>query len=241
MWNVSFNIVGFVFFVLAWLSVALIAFRIYNNLAGKPKVWKVALVIIVGMFSFSINWSAFDTVFQISILPLGVWILYAVLKGKEGKWQTYRLFAWLGFWANFIFLAATLVSSPIHATIYPADRPTTYLADITNASVVTSHPSGKSEVSLNKEALISELDQLSREMIMNIEWYNETYRNNMDSNKKEERFPYLLINYQEKWGSGMESTIYIENDGKGILISSAGKQYYFRSNNSILKEGGHGK
>jgi hypothetical protein len=237
LWNDSINIVGLVNEILTWGTIAFIAFLIYKRQSSKPRIWKVGLVILVGLFSFSVNWTIFDTLIRISILPLGVWILYAVLKGKETKWQTYRPFAWLGFWTNYIFLASTLLSLLIHSTIFPEDKPSTYIADITNASVVTTHPSGKSEMSLNKEALNSQLDQFSEEVIMNDVWYSETTR--FDSNERNERFPYLLINVQSKWGSGMTSTIYIEEDGQGILIATANKQYYFRSNSSILKEGEH--
>lgn len=238
MWNINFNIIVFLTELIAWVTIGFIAFHIYKKLTVKPRIWKLGLVILVGLFSFSINWTMFDTLIRISILPLGVWLLYAVLKGKEGRWQTYRGFAWLGFWANYIFMAATLISLPIHQAIYPPEKPSTYISDITNASVVTIHPTGNDTL-LNKEALISQVDQLNQDRIMSEVWYGEIYMNVEDSNKSNERFPYLLTDVKSKWGSGINSTIYIEEDGKGILISTADRQYYFRSDSSVLKEGRH--
>jgi hypothetical protein len=77
---------------------------------------------------------------------------------------------------------------------------------------------------------------LSRDRIMNEQWYEETYMKG-ESSKREERFPFLLIDYHPKWGSDIHSMIYIEADGKGILISASDKQLYFRSETSILREG----
>ncbi len=70
---------------------------------------------------------------------------------------------------------------------------------------------------------------------MSDDWYEETFLNVEDYEKKEQ-FPYLLVDYKSKWGSGLESMIYVEGDGKGILISTADQQYYYRSEMSTLKE-----
>ncbi len=235
MWNVTFDIIGFLIGLLTWGTIGYIAYRIYNKQTEKPRVWKVIFVIIVGLFSFSINWTMFNTLLKVSILPLGVWIIYVGLRGKEGRWQTYRRFAWLGFLANYIFLASTLVSMPIHSMIYPDTKASTYISNVQNASIVTIHPSADNMV-LNKETLLKQLDDLEQSRIMNEVWYEETYIST-DSNKRNERFPYLLIDAKPMWGSGKHSTIYIEEDGKGILISTSNKQVYFRSNSSVLKEG----
>ncbi|MCA1032537.1 hypothetical protein LCL95_16110 [Bacillus timonensis] len=235
MWDINFNIVQFVISILAWGTIGYIAYRIYTKQESKPRIWKIVFVMMVGLFSFSINLPFFDTIIKISILPLGVWILYAVLKGKAGRWEKYRRFAWLGFWANFIFLASTFISIPISYFAYPEDHPATYISDVSNASVVPIHPSAKDE-SLHKEVIINQLANFERERIINDVWYEETYMN-AEPSKQNERFPYLLINVKPKWGSGIKSMIYIENDGKGLLISTADKQYYFRSNSSVLMGG----
>ncbi|MGD6968301.1 hypothetical protein ACQCVP_17870 [Rossellomorea vietnamensis] len=235
MWDFHFSIIGFVTGFLAWAAIGFLAYRINRKQDVKPGLWKMALVIIAGLFSFSINWPMFGTVIRLSILPLGVWILYAVLKSKDGRWETYRRFAWLGFWANFIFLISAFISMPIHDAFYPEEKPSTYISNVRNASLIPIHPSA-GDRSLNKKVMTSQLDNFETDRIMSQEWYQETYMN-PDMNKKNERFPYLLIGVKPKWGSGIKSIIYIENDGKGMLISAAGKQSYFRAGTSIFKEG----
>ncbi|WP_456272506.1 hypothetical protein [Bacillus sp. AK031] len=234
MWNIDFSIIGFVTGFLAWGTVGYIAYSFYRKQEAKPRVWKIALVIVVGLFSFSINWPMFGMVIRLSILPLGVWIMYGVLKRKEGRWETYHRFAWLGFWANFIFLISTFISMPIHNAFYP-EKPLTYISNVSNAYLIPIHPSADDR-SLNKEVMRSQLNHFEKDKIMSEEWYEETYINT-DSNKQNERFPYLLMDMKPKWGSGVKSMIYIENDGKGILISTAENQFYFRVKTSIVKEG----
>ncbi len=109
----SFHIINFTLGLLAWMSIGLIAFRISQKKAVKLKVWKIIFVLYIGIFSFTINWPMFDAVVRIPVLPLGVWLLYFVLKQKEGRWEKYRSFAWLGFWANGMFLATTLLAVPL--------------------------------------------------------------------------------------------------------------------------------
>ena len=229
----NINIVFLVTGILAWGSIVFLAYRVYKNQTVKPKVWKILLVMFVGLFSFSINWNMFDTMLKFPILPLGVWILYFILKGREERWQTYRSFAWLGFWANFIFLASTLIAIPFHHMIYPKNEPSTYISNVDNASILTIHPSAK-DWSLNKESLLNQLHTMSQETIFSDQWYEDTYMNT-ESNKRNERFPYQLIGTSSKWGSGLETIIYIEDDGKGILLSTPQEQLYFRSEDSLIE------
>lgn len=178
----------------------------------------------------------FDTLIKFPILPLGVWILYFVLRGKNESWQTYRAFAWLGFWMNFLFLVSTLIAIPIHQIIYSKEEPSTYLSNIKNASITTIHPSAK-ESSFNKESLLTQLHTLQQGTIYSDQWYEDLYMN-PETEQRDERFPYQLIGTSSKWGSGIETMIFIEEDGKGILIATPRKQLYFRSEESVLEEGG---
>lgn len=233
--NFTFDAIATLSGILGWLVVGFFAYRNYKKLIVKPKIWKILIVICVGLFSFSINWNMLDTMIKLPILPLGVWILYFFLKGKDGRWQTYRSFAWLGFGANFIFLASTLISIPIHHVIYPKDEPSVYISNVENAFITNIHPSAKDR-SLNKESLQRQLDTLRQDTIYSVQWYEETYMN-PESNKRNERFPYQLIGTTSKWGSGIPTIIYIEDDGKGILLSTPKKQLYFRSEDSLLEGG----
>lgn len=230
----NINIVVLVTGILAWGSIIFLAYRVYRKQSVRPKVWKVLLVMIVGFFSFSINWNMFDTMIKFPILPLGVWILYFIFRGKEIGWQRYRPFAWLGFWANFIFLASALIAIPFHHMIYPKNEPSTYISNIDNASIVNIHPSAKDNRSVNKESLQKQLDTMSKEMIFSEQWYEDTYMN-IESNQRNERFPYQLIGTSSKWGSDLETIIYIEDDGQGILVSTPQEQLYFRSEDSLIE------
>jgi len=233
--NVNYNIIEILTAILGWLVIAFFAYRIYQKQIVKPKVWRIPLIILVGLFSFSINLSMFDMIFKLPILPLGVWILYFVFKGKDERWQTCRSFAWLGFGANFIFFASTLITILVHHVIYPKDELSVYISNIENASIINIHPSAKDR-SLNIASLLKQLDSMRPEAIYSNQWYRETYID-IESNKRNERFPYQVIGTSSKWGSGLQTLIYIEEDGKGILLSTPKKQLYFRSKDSLIEGG----
>lgn len=230
-----FNVIANICGVLGWSVISYFVYRTYKKQMVKPKVWKILFVLVVGLFSFTINWNMFDTMVKLPILPLGVWLLYFALKRKDKSWQTYRSFAWLGFFTNFIFLLSTLTAIPFHHMIYPENNPSTYISTIENASINLIHPSAKDR-SLNKEKLLEQLHTMRQETIFNDKWYEETYMND-ESNLRNERFPYQLIGSLPKWGSGFHTIIYIEDDGKGILLSTQKKQLYFRSEDSMIERG----
>ena len=74
---------------------------------------------------------------------------------------------------------------------------------------------------------------MRQEEVFSDQWYEDTYMT--ESNKRNERFPYQLIGTSSKWGSGLETIIYIEDDGKGILLSTPKEQLYFRSEDSFIE------
>ena len=145
----------------------------------------------------------------------------------------YRWFAWLGFSASFLFLAATLLAIPIHSLIYPQNEPATYLANMNDAAVTAIHPAGE-DVTLNVNMLRDSLAAFSREEVQMFEWY-EQMQSEPDPQKRKERFPYLLTGVKPKWGSGIPTLIYLEEDGKGILITTPKKQLYFRSQQALVE------
>ncbi|MFJ7936561.1 hypothetical protein [Sporosarcina sp. NPDC096371] len=233
--NVSIDIIAIIAGILAWGVIGMLAYRTYKKLPMKPKVWKVIVVLVVGLVSLSFNWNLENGLARIPILPLGVWLLYWVLKRKEGRWERYRAFAWLGFLANFIMLATTLLAVPVHHAIYPADKPSTYLAGMDNAAIIQTHPSAKDRT-LNKESIQRQLPILKQETIYSDQWYSETYMDT-ESTKKKERFPYQLIGTTAKWGSGIETIVFIEEDGRGILLTTPKQQLYFLAADSVLGGG----
>ncbi|MGE8205606.1 hypothetical protein ACQKP0_13700 [Heyndrickxia sp. NPDC080065] len=232
----SISLINLVLTILAWAIIGYLVFHFYKKRQEKPKVWKVVLTLLIGLFSFSLNWYIFDEIVRIPILPLGVWILYLFFRGKENNWTKYRPYAWIGFFANFIFLITYFVSIPIQHFIYPPDKPSTYLSNIEDTSIVVTHPSGKKSL-LNKKSLLSQLPTMKEENFFSDTWYDETFMK-YDRKTMKERFPYQLHGASAKWGSGLSYVINIEKDGKGILISTTHKQYYFRSNQTFMMKGG---
>ena len=89
------------------------------------------------------------------------------------------------------------------------------------------------ERSLIKENLIASMQDAKPQDYFSDSWYNETY---LEPDKKTERFPYMLANTLPKWGSGLHTTIYIEKNGKGLLITTQEKQLYFQTERSLLEE-----
>ena len=229
----SINIIELIATILAWIVIGWLTNFLYTKQEVKPTLWSVLLIIFIGFFTFSFNWQIFNSYIKIPILPLGVWILYAVFKNKSEKWKSYRPFAWLGFFANFIFLISLLLAIPFNHLIYPESEFETYISNIEKAKLVNIHPSAK-DSSLDKEMLIKQTPFLSEKLIQSHEWYNDTEMNK-HSKKVVERFPYQLIGFSAKWGSDLKTVVYLEKDGKGILISTKNKQLYFRSEYSLIK------
>jgi hypothetical protein len=220
---------------LAFLLIGFLAYRIYKKQEGKPMKWKVFIVIIIGLFSFSFTLPVFETFVKIPILPLGVWILYFIFRNKVEKWVAYRRFAWLGFFANFIFLAATFLSYPIQTALYPENEVSTYLADVEAAKLVNIHPSAERQT-LNKESLTKQINTMKNQRIPSEKWYYNSIVD-VEPKEREERFPYQLTGIKTKWGSGTNTIIYVEDHGKGLLVLTQNKQFYYRADSSILEGG----
>ncbi|OAB39228.1 hypothetical protein PMSD_04680 [Paenibacillus macquariensis subsp. defensor] len=227
------NVVFIVGGVLGCLIVLILVSRHYLKQQEKLAYWRIILVVLVGMFSFTINLNLFPA--KISILPLGVWILVGILSKKS--WQTYRTFAWIGFWANFIFLGTALMSGFMDNWVYPKEKASTYIADIENAYIVAIHPSAL-QVALNKERLQHQLRNVQSADVMGMEWSRESIMES-ESYYQKEHFPYALLGTLPRWGSGLDSTIYIQDDGRGLLITTSTQSYYYRSKEPLIDMGVH--
>lgn len=219
--------------LIGWIIIGLIASRLYKRQLEKPVFWKVIIIILAGFFTFSIKLDVFGQVAQISILPLGVWILYALLSKNKETWQKYRMFAWLGFGANFILLILFVVGILINYLLYPPGDPSTYISNVEDAYIINTHPTAH-ESTILKENVIDLIQDAKQQNYFSDSWYNETI---MESDKTTERFPYMLENTHPKWGSGLHTTVYLEEKGKGILITTQDKQYYFQTEHPLLEEG----
>lgn len=233
----SYNIIKTLMLILSWGVIFFFAYRIYKKQERMLKKWKILLVILGGLFSFSFNWPLSETLIKIPLLPLGVWILYMFMKGKPERWETYRRYAWLGFWANFIFLASTFLSIPLEHVFYPKDNLSTYIANVDDASILKIHPSAENN-KLDNEVLWKEIAAMHQEPIEAYQWYDVgPFEEEGHFIKRNEQFPYLLQGVKSKWGSGLEPVIYVERDGKGLLVTTSAKQYYFRAEDSFMKGG----
>lgn len=219
--------------ILVWAVIAFLAYRIYKKQTERPKRWKLVFILFIGLFSFSINWNFDSRLIRMPVLPLGVWILLLIFRRKKERWPLYRPYAWLGFLANFILLLSHLLSIPLYQSIYPQTKLSIYIADLNNPRLILLHPSAK-KGTIDQDRLQKQLSSIKQGEFYNDEWYSETYMGN-DSNQIKERFPYQLIGSTPKFGSGITEVIYVEKDGKGILISTPDKQFYFHSNESMLK------
>jgi hypothetical protein len=224
--------------IIAWIIILLAIIMIYRKQELKPKLWKILIVVFVGLFSFSINLPFMDQQVKLAILPLGVWILYGIYSRRSAgnNWKTYRKYAWLGFFANYLFLAISIFISLVHAGIYPKNDIGTYISEMKDAHITKTHPSA-GNLRLDRHLLLSQIDSMKNEPIYSDEWYRETFETSAEIERKDERFPYQLTGITSKWGSGFQSLIHVERDGKGILITTGQEQFYFRSDKSFLKEG----
>ncbi len=226
------NIVTTVATVLNYGIIVFLIVSVYRKQLEKAKHWKIAIAYIVGVFSFSITIAYLNEPLRISILPLGIWILYAILI-RRNSWEKYRKYAWIGFGSNFIFLISTFITIPIHHWVFPQNEINTYIADVSEAYVLAIHPTAGSREMLQPDALHH--IQLAKETQINsAEWHYDTAM--VEPKERQEKFPYILLDAQPKWGSGYKPIIYIEQDGRGILITAEEKQFYFRTSQGILSE-----
>ncbi|MFZ7947002.1 hypothetical protein [Neobacillus sp. 19] len=230
----TFQLIGYITGFIAWCAIGMLAYRFYKKQPEKPKIWKVIICMLVGLFSFSFNWRVFDTPVKFAILPLGVWIMFFLLKGKEGRWERYRKFARLGFLANYIFLAGILLALPFQHIIYPENKLSTYIGDFENARIINTHPSALDR-SVDREVLREQVHSFAAKIVQGQQWYYDDDEAREDSTNRNERFPYMVAGTSAKWGSGLETMIYLETDGKGMLVTTAKRQLYFRSKVSLLK------
>jgi hypothetical protein len=207
---------------------------IYKTYDMKPKKWKAFLFMFFGMFTFSINLNFFESHIQLPILPLGVWILMLLAKRKNenNRWEKYRKFAWTGFLLSFVYLIMSLFIKPIDHLIYPKDKLQTYISNLKEPQIISTDPT-ISKANLLNSKLLSSLNTFHVDKIWNEKWYYETYARDPKV-KSVERFPYVLLGTKTKFGSNLDLMIYIEKDGKGILITTRENQYYFRSDTKII-------
>lgn len=225
------NIVEEMLDLICWAIIVSAVVSTYKKQQIKATPGKIIIALFVGLFSFSITTTYFNAPLQIAILPLGVWLLYAVLT-RRGSWQTYRGYAWLGFFANYLFLVTALIAAPLHEAVYTVDELKTYVADWQEATVVLIHETASWPVLLVADAP-SIAEQASEGQMESNTWHYDTLTE--EKGTQQERFPYLLIGTDARRGSGYTPTIYIEKDGRGLLVTTEKRHIYFRTQQPILR------
>ncbi|TYS67473.1 hypothetical protein FZC76_12865 [Sutcliffiella horikoshii] len=222
----------------------MISVRIYRlqNEEKRPRIWKIIIAVLLGLFSFSFTFPLFNEPYSIAILPLGVWILYGLLNRKD-RWEAYRKYAWTGFVGNYIFLVTALLAIGLAAVFYPEDEVRTYLTDVSEVELLVTHPSGE-DVTINEEKFDDSLSTFKYESSNVIQWYEEIREQKWPEAESEvpveiqEKFPYLLTGVKTKTGEKIQ--VYVEHDGKGLLVTTKKKQHYYKSKTaSFLEERGN--
>lgn len=205
--------------------------KIYKKQEQKPQIWKAAIAVFVGLSSLSLTWTLFDEPVQIAVLPLGLWVLLVILRHR-GSWVTYRKFAWLGFFANYLFVLSFLLNHLLSSFFYPADELSTYLDDVKDAQLLAIHPSAQASPKLHLPQSFEGIIAVPSESYDVFDWYNEIVFE--QTTPVQEKFPYLLLDTQAKQGSGIQPTIFVEANGKGLLVINKGKQFYFYLKDSMI-------
>ncbi|RJX39066.1 hypothetical protein D3P09_16330 [Paenibacillus pinisoli] len=226
------NIIAVTASIVGWTIVLCWIILRYRKLQEKPAIWKMILAALVGILSISIHVSVFSTAVKLSVVPIGVLLVFLFM--RNGTWSTYRRFAWIGFFSSYILVATTLLGSWLHQTVYDKTDPATYLADIQQVQVIGIHPSA-GHIGWDQAMFEKRLPDLLLEQSYNtLDWYYES-RPAGETMHASEKFPYALLGAKPSWGSGYESAVFLESDGKGLLIQTAERHYYFRSEEPLVK------
>jgi len=216
---------------------AAVFFYVYKSQKLKLSLKNTVITTIIGLFVFSVTINTSYGSLKIPVLPLGVWFLYWFLRRdkQNERWQRYRRFAWLGYFLNFGFLLSNMLVFPLTSFLYPEGKLTTFIGDTTKAKVILTNPSSL-PVKLDKTLLKKQLVHAKEKHANGTDWY---YDSTVHENKAPERFPYYLADTKVKSGKGGGVQIFIEKNGKGLLISTSKGQHYFQFQRSVLKEVAH--
>ncbi|QDP41988.1 hypothetical protein [Radiobacillus deserti] len=228
--DLEYSIPHISMYLLEFALVAFLFIRIYKKRKEATKIWVAILAVIVGLFVLSIDIPVQDVIIRLPILPLGAWILYFLWR-RSNRWETYRTFTWLGFLTSFISIAVMLGASFLHDLIYPKDSVSTYLANIESSKVIRLVDEAP-PVTLQTSTLQKMLASLEMKEVDSITWYHKS------TEGQQELFPYQLMQAQPRFGSNIETVIYVHKDGNGLLIQTEDHQYYFHSDQSFLEKGG---
>lgn len=212
----------------SWLLLIGIVIYYYrkDKAPERPILWKALVIAGICLFSFTLNIPIGEYIGKLALLPLGVWVVYGVTKHKS--WSRYRKYAWIGFWCNYVFLATGLAGHYVYEGVYPKDSIATYFANVTDARLAAIHPSAP-EASLDAARLEQGLKTLKLEPEYDsISWGYEA------NDTEKERFPYVLLGTESGWGSAINPEVYVQWDGKGLLVVWNNRYLYYSAPASLL-------
>ena len=229
---VQISLIDWIIAIVMWFIIIFLFIRTKKK-SENTVVWKAILIVVVGLFSFSFSWTLFGENMKLALLPLGVWILYLVLRNRGAAWENYRRFAWFGFFCNYIFFVGILLGLPLNAWVFPVDKIETHIAALNEAKIFRTHFSAENEWQLKQSAL-SILHNAKEEPMNTSNWYEDTLFSEEEPSK--ERFPYVLYGAESKKYSAVDSTVFVEYDGQGVLVMAGDEQFYFRTSEPFVEE-----
>lgn len=205
----------------------------YRKLDVKPALWKVGVAGGMGILAIPTTFT-YSFSIRLAAVPIGVWLIYLVI--RHTSWPRYRRFAWTGFWLNYLFLITTIIAHLLTGVFYAKTELGTYLASTEEAYVVRTHSSAP-DASLDIDRFNAALLTAERQQrFPAIEWHSDSVRNGVFYGK--ERFPYMLGGVEPKWGSGTKAVVFVEYDGKGLMIVDGENNLYVRSQDYFIVPGG---
>ena len=214
----------------------ILTFAVYYKKRAKRPVawWKMLFVLLVGLFSFSINFNFFGEMHKFAILPLGAVVFYFITRKKGDVWPTYKPFIWIGFLANYAFFVIGIALVPILNALYPPNNIDTYIKNVQEAAIITTHMSASEHVRLTENAQQLLLNSTNEQFNAD-EWYYDLRESVRYYN--DEQFPYMLSNVTKPLGMNEKVLHFVEKDGQGLLIITDNVQYYFRTVEPFIQVG----
>lgn len=194
------------------------------------------LVILLGLFSFSFDFPLFGQVQQLAILPLGVGLFYLLTLHKAKTRENYKVFAWLGFAVNYVLFIAGIITLLVTNWLFPKDELSTYIKSLDEVTIFNSHISQTEPIKLADNALELLLEHSTKATFESGQWYTEQQM--FTEPYETEKFPYFLHNVSTPAGMNVEVHFYIEKDGKGLLVQTPERHYYYRVFEPLIEKDG---
>lgn len=238
------NIIQLIFIIISCFLFFFIGFFVIRKKQKeRPRIWVAFILLLIGLFSFSVNLLWDGLLLQISILPLGVWLVFliyyfldrhAAFYKHQNRWYRHRPYLWLGFFTNYLFLIMMVLAHLLFSLVYPSKQLITFISDSGGASTLRIHNTAETRV-FDKQALQTQLHQAQLKQVDGGEWFSSSDPT-FNHGEANEKFAYILVGTKAKWGSNLEPLIFVEDNGRGLLIQTEQQQYYFTLDQSIWEE-----